>query len=161
MCRKDNIVEIVVDDDTMYDVADDCNNNEDDDKENINKSENSVNQKLKWRLLKVEDSEADAMCLNEFDNCTFRRPDMGGSSLFNPNLLAAFEEAVMQVKAREEADRRRRARVEEEKRCIESRKIEEIEKEMRDPLLDFEYECPPSGGEDSVVLWAQRNTKDV
>ena len=44
---------------------------------------------------------------SEIDATSFRRPDLYSESLFDPNLLAAFEQAVMEVKARE-AERRKR-----------------------------------------------------
>lgn len=119
--------------------------------------------------------------LSEIDVENFRRPDLNSCSLFDPNLLAAFEQAVMEIKA-QEAERRARNREnikeEEEKRPLKARKIDEnrdpllgIEEnrdpllyceenrdplldceENRDPLLDFEEKCPP-GGTDSVILY--------
>ncbi|KAL2555643.1 Glutaredoxin family protein [Forsythia ovata] len=91
--------------------------------------------------------------LPEIDMSSFRRPDLDSGSLFDPNLLAAFEQAVMEVKAQEEADRR--VRIEEinwqeieEGPPLKSRKIEEI----ADPLVEFEEKCPP-GGRDTVILY--------
>ncbi|CAK9165610.1 unnamed protein product [Ilex paraguariensis] len=90
--------------------------------------------------------------LSEIDISSFRGPDLDSGTLFDPNLLAAFEQAVMEVKA-EEAERR--AKIEEKiRRSIEeepplkARKIEE----STNPLLDFEENCPP-GGDDSVILY--------
>lgn len=128
-----------------------------DDKENITpekKAKNPVdlNHNLKiWSSSKLKNSESDAP-LSEINYFAFRPPDLESGSLFDPNLLAAFEEAVMEVKAQEAE---RRARVEEPigqsiegERPMKARKIEEI----KNPLLDFEEKCPP-GGEDSVVLY--------
>ncbi|XP_022862251.1 uncharacterized protein At3g28850-like [Olea europaea var. sylvestris] len=91
--------------------------------------------------------------LPEIDVPSFRRPDLDSGSLFDPNLLAAFEQAVMEVKAQEEAERR--VRNEEinwqeidEGPPLKSRKIEET----ADPLLEFEDKCPP-GGSDTVILY--------
>ncbi|KAF7116431.1 hypothetical protein RHSIM_RhsimUnG0029400 [Rhododendron simsii] len=114
--------------------------------------------------------------LSEINVENFRRPDLNSCSLFDPNLLAAFEQAVMEVKA-QEAERRARMREtnpenikeeDEENRPFKARKIEENRdplsdiqenrdpllelEEHRDPLLDFEERCPP-GGIDSVVLY--------
>lgn len=114
--------------------------------------------------------------LSEINVEIFRRPDLNSCSLFDPNLLAAFEQAVMEVKA-QEAERRARIREtnpknikeeDEENRPFKARKIEENRdplldiqenrdpllesEENRDPVLDFEERCPP-GGSDSVVLY--------
>ncbi|XAR53541.1 hypothetical protein NMG60_11022137 [Bertholletia excelsa] len=93
--------------------------------------------------------------LSEIDVTNFRRPEWNSSSLFDPNLLEAFEHAIMEVKAHE-AERRSRIEQlnlakseEEEEPPLKSRKIEE---ENRDPLFDFEEKCPP-GGSDSVILY--------
>lgn len=75
---------------------------------------------------------------SEFDNFCFRSPDSDSGSLFEPNLLAAFHQAVTEVKELEEAW------------PVKARKVQE--EENKDPLLDFEFKCPP-GGQDSVVLY--------
>nr|GEW35389.1 glutaredoxin domain-containing cysteine-rich protein 1-like isoform X4 [Tanacetum cinerariifolium] len=75
-------------------------------------------------------------------------------TLFDPNLLAAFEQAVMEVKAQEEEQRKNRVLVKsnvddlDEERPLKSMKLEEID----NPLLGFERICPP-GGSDSVILY--------
>ncbi|CAI9773976.1 unnamed protein product [Fraxinus pennsylvanica] len=91
--------------------------------------------------------------LQEIDVSLFRQPDLDSGSLFHPNLLAAFEQAVMEVKAQDKAERR--VQIEEincqeidEGPLLKSRKIEEI----ADPLLDYEDKCPP-GGTDTVILY--------
>ncbi|KAJ8551610.1 hypothetical protein K7X08_021625 [Anisodus acutangulus] len=94
--------------------------------------------------------------LCELDVSNFRRPDLDSGTLFDPNLLAAFEEAVMVVKAQETE---RKAKIEEKifkpleedeekEPLLKARKIEET----IDPLLEFEEKCPP-GGFDSVILY--------
>ncbi|KAL3520925.1 hypothetical protein ACH5RR_019074 [Cinchona calisaya] len=90
--------------------------------------------------------------LAEIDASNFRRPDLDSGTLFDPNLLEAFEQAVMEVKAQEAL---RRAKIEckilqgiEDEPPFKARKIEE----SADPLLDFEEKCPP-GGSDSVILY--------
>lgn len=99
--------------------------------------------------------------LLDFDASNFRRPDLDSGTLFDPNLLAAFEEVVMVVKA-QEAERKAKIEEkifkpleerkedddEEKEPPLKTRKIEEI----TDPLLEFEEKCPP-GGCDSVILY--------
>ena len=64
-----------------------------DDKENVSPVENG----------NVAESKPPS---SEIDATSFRRPDLYSESLFDLNLLAAFEQAVMEVKARE-AERRK------------------------------------------------------
>ncbi|MED6109741.1 hypothetical protein PIB30_036390 [Stylosanthes scabra] len=94
--------------------------------------------------------------LSEIDVTSFRRPDLNSGSLFDPNLLAAFEEAVKEHVRMTEEQRRVRAEAEAlEKSC----KIEEEignfdghgDGEGVDPLLNFEEKCPPGG--DSCVIF--------
>ncbi|KAJ8526337.1 hypothetical protein K7X08_028814 [Anisodus acutangulus] len=98
--------------------------------------------------------------LSELDVSNFRRPDLDSGTLFDPNLLAAFEEAVMVVKA-QEAERKAKIEEkifkpfeekdddeEEKEPPLKARKIEET----LEPLLEFEEKCPP-GGCDSVILY--------
>ncbi|PIA54265.1 hypothetical protein AQUCO_00900661v1 [Aquilegia coerulea] len=77
-------------------------------------------------------------------------PDLNSGSLFDPNLLAAFEQAKMEhFKALEAV---REARIEEKKKeedeepPLKARRLED------DPLLEFEEKCPP-GGSESVILY--------
>ncbi|GJV84337.1 glutaredoxin domain-containing cysteine-rich protein 1-like protein isoform X4 [Tanacetum coccineum] len=92
--------------------------------------------------------------LSEIDISSFRPPDLDSGTLFDPNLLAAFEQAVMEVKAQEEEHRKNRVLVKsnvddlDEERPLKSMKLEEID----NPLLEFERICPP-GGSDSVILY--------
>lgn len=86
--------------------------------------------------------------LSEIDVTSFRRPDLNSGTLFDPNLLAAFEQAVMAVKAIE-AERRSRIEDEEiDEPPLKSRKIDPDP----DPLAEFEERLPPGGG-DSVILY--------
>ncbi|ESR59033.1 glutaredoxin domain-containing protein [Citrus sinensis] len=117
--------------------------------------------------------------LAEIDVSSFRRPDMNSGTLFDPNLLAAFEEAVNQhIRLSQEE---RKARIDQEKNTEEterdatieqvdvekleeeeepeppykSRRIqkeEEEEGEESNPLLNFELKCPP-GGDESVIFY--------
>ncbi|RYQ92267.1 hypothetical protein Ahy_B09g098455 isoform A [Arachis hypogaea] len=81
----------------------------------------------------------------KIDVTSFRRPDLNSGSLFDPNLLAAFEEAVREYVRMTEEQRRARA------------EAELLEKsdgngDGDDPLLCFEKKCPP-GGESCVIFY--------
>lgn len=117
--------------------------------------------------------------LSEIDISSFRRPDLNSGSLFDPNLLASFEEAVKEYnrmseeerqarierenleRMREEAERQARigkgsqgaeiSREDEEEPPLKARRIE-ADDETGDPLLGFPEKCPP-GGSDSVILY--------
>ncbi|KAI3458766.1 hypothetical protein Pfo_015429 [Paulownia fortunei] len=89
------------------------------------------------------DGESEHIPLSEIDVASFRRPDLNSGTLFDPNLLAAFQQAVMEVKARE-AERRSRneesnLREDVEEPPLKARKIEQI----TDPIIEFEEKCPP------------------
>ncbi|PIN18535.1 Glutaredoxin-related protein [Handroanthus impetiginosus] len=58
----------------------------------------------------LEEKEFGNVPLSEVDVSSFRRPDLNSRTLFDPNLLAAFEQAVMEIKALEAE---RRSRIEE------------------------------------------------
>ncbi|GMN64180.1 hypothetical protein TIFTF001_033255 [Ficus carica] len=100
--------------------------------------------------------------LSEIDVLSFRRPDLNSYSLFDPNLLAAFKQAVMEHMRRSEAERQ--IRIENEEYEISEEEEEEQEQERpskaprveieqeEDPLSKFDEKCPP-GGEDSVILY--------
>ncbi|KAK2634546.1 hypothetical protein Ddye_029338 [Dipteronia dyeriana] len=111
--------------------------------------------------------------LSEIDVSTFRRPDMNSGSLFDPNLLAAFEEAVNEHIKMSQNERKERieqenlekireleeesnARIceEEEEPPHKSRRIQEDNNNNinDNPLLQFEERCPP-GGEESVIFY--------
>ncbi|XP_047324006.1 uncharacterized protein At3g28850-like isoform X2 [Impatiens glandulifera] len=112
------------------------------DKENIKPLETKKTQLLKNRDLKP-------IPLSEIDVSVFRRPEFESNSLFDPNLLSAFHQAVSELKAREA-----------EKRAIYQEKIQEEiqeedkqrEEEREDPLLEYKEKCPP-GGLVSVILY--------
>ncbi|CAK8572932.1 unnamed protein product [Lathyrus sativus] len=84
---------------------------------------------------------------SESEDLSFRRPDLNSGSLFDPKLLAAFEEAVKEhCRMTEE---QRRARVEEES----LQKVKFVDDEVEvDPLLLFEEKCPP-GGDGTVIFY--------
>ncbi|XP_076959524.1 uncharacterized protein LOC143635595 [Bidens hawaiensis] len=78
---------------------------------------------------------------------SFRPPDLDSDTLFDPKLLAAFKQAVMEVRAQEE-ERKKRVLCDIGERPLKSIKLKEID----NPLLDFERICPP-GGSESVILY--------
>ncbi|KVG40360.1 uncharacterized protein At3g28850 [Cynara cardunculus var. scolymus] len=94
--------------------------------------------------------------LSEIDISSFQPPDLDSGTLFDPKLLAAFEQAVLEVKA-QETERRNRVLQNigadldpepEPEPPLKSLKLEEI----NNPLSDFEKICPP-GGSNSVILY--------
>ncbi|KAL8241534.1 hypothetical protein R6Q59_014888 [Mikania micrantha] len=99
-----------------------------------------------------------ANSLSKTDISSFRPPDLDSSTLFDPNLLAAFKQAVMEVKAQEEGRRKRVLwNIEDEfkqdqepdgERPSKSLKLEET----NNHLFSFEKMYPP-GGCDSVILY--------
>ncbi|KAG8380677.1 hypothetical protein BUALT_Bualt06G0040700 [Buddleja alternifolia] len=109
--------------------------------------------KARDEIVKGKKFERENVPLTEIDvSSSFRRPDLNSGTLFDPNLLAAFEQAVMEVKAREAE---RRSRIEKinfeediEEPPIKAQKMEQI----IDPLLEFDEKCP-QGGSDSIVLY--------
>ncbi|XP_057428329.1 uncharacterized protein At3g28850-like [Lotus japonicus] len=84
--------------------------------------------------------------MSEIDISSFRRPDLNSGSLFDPNLLAAFEEALKEHAL--VTEEQRRARVETES----SQNKEDEDEEEKDPLMLFEEKCPP-GGETTVIFY--------
>lgn len=82
--------------------------------------------------------------LSEIDISSFRPPDMNSGSLFDPNLLEVFQQAVMEHMKIREAKIKCRIKYGEEE--------EEEEEEKQSPLFLFEEKCPP-GGSDSVILY--------
>ncbi|CAN6476282.1 unnamed protein product [Victoria cruziana] len=73
-----------------------------------------------------------------------RRTRPGSGSLFDPDLLAAFEKAVMDYILNHEAERKAAAKREAAE--------QDHRRDAADPLSEFEERCPP-GGEESVVLY--------
>ncbi|XWS65379.1 hypothetical protein CRYUN_Cryun05aG0107700 [Craigia yunnanensis] len=113
--------------------------------------------------------------LSEIDVSSFRKPDLNSCTLFDPNLLAAFEQAVKEhIKISEEEGKARieqenleksiegvekKARIEEEslensenEAPYKIRRIDENVDVDGDPLLGFEEKCP-AGGDGSVILY--------
>ncbi|KAI3705278.1 hypothetical protein L1987_75513 [Smallanthus sonchifolius] len=95
----------------------------------------------------------------KLDISSFRPPDLDSGTLFDPNLLAAFRQAVLEVKAREEERNRilqkngdkldqDQEQEQDDERPLKSQKLEETD----NPLLDFKKICPP-GGSDLVILY--------
>lgn len=139
----------------------------DDDKENVRPVV-----KARVDLFGVKDKEESKRSnfrqspLSEIDISSFRRPDLNSGSLFDPNLLSAFEEAVKEHMRVSEEERRARIEKEnlermreepeknfenqEEEPPLKARRIEEGDD--IDPILGFPEMCPP-GGSDSVILY--------
>ncbi|CAA0814363.1 Glutaredoxin family protein [Striga hermonthica] len=74
------------------------------------------------------------------DESSFRRPDPNSRTLFDPHLLAAFEQAVTDARAREVGRRSINVGV----GAVEKKTFD------LDPLAGFEERCPPGGG--SLVI---------
>ncbi|CAI0417000.1 unnamed protein product [Linum tenue] len=99
------------------------------------------------------------MPLSEIDISSFRPPDLNSSTLFDPNLLAAFKMAVKEFMQRIEEERR--VRIASREDCVKEQASslkqsiieEEIEEEGGNPLLNFEERCPP-GGIDRVIFYS-------
>ncbi|XP_059625394.1 uncharacterized protein At3g28850-like [Cornus florida] len=139
-----------------------------------NDSANSSSLKENSEASRLSDSRAGEnkqTPLSEIDVSSFRRPVLNSGSLFDPNLLAAFEQAVREIRALE-AERRaiKEKQIQEsmeEGPPLKARRIdddteghypvwdpliEEEEETSPNPLLDFEEKCPP-GGSDLVILY--------
>ncbi|KAL6545463.1 hypothetical protein OROGR_009337 [Orobanche gracilis] len=115
----------------------------------VNDKENAT-QWVNIKLLKEKENfgvgEKNHVLLSELNVSSFRRPDLNSRTLFDPNLLLAFEQAVTEVKARE-AERRSRNVIEDiDEPPLKSRK------KSCNLLMEFEERCPP-GGSDSVILY--------
>lgn len=115
-----------------------------------------------WQRRSSEPSDSDPQVLTqsplwEIDVSSFRRPDLNSCSLFDPNLLAAFRQAVIDHIRMSEAERTARTEKEELDDNEEERpqeKASRIESEEEDdPLLEFSKKCPP-GGSESVILYS-------
>ncbi|XP_047328922.1 uncharacterized protein At3g28850-like [Impatiens glandulifera] len=153
----------------MRDLEDDESDFSDeiDDKENTKPDSDQTQSLENSRLIRSVDREFKPIPLSEMDISDFRRPEFESNSLFDPNLLSAFHQAVSEIKSHEaEEITKYKEKIqesyieieeeeseEEEERPQKTRKIEEEENEgIQDPLLDFEEKCPP-GGSCSVILY--------
>ncbi|XP_022747657.1 uncharacterized protein At3g28850 [Durio zibethinus] len=130
-------------------------------KENVNVNVNvNVPMKLETRKF-MQDAP-----LSEIDVSSFRKPDLNSCTLFDPNLLAAFEQAVKEHMKMSEEERK--ARIFEHENVHEN-SLEKSENEPPyktrriddnvdgvdgdgDPLLEYVEKCPP-GGDGSVILY--------
>ncbi|PON70237.1 Thioredoxin-like fold containing protein [Parasponia andersonii] len=97
--------------------------------------------------------------LTEINVSSFRRPDLNSYSLFDPKLLAAFQQAVMEHIRMSEAEREKRIEEKELKKTEEEQepptkapRVEDADDNDDDPFLEFDEKCPP-GGSNSVVLY--------
>ena len=82
---------------------------------------------------------------------SFRRPDPDSATLFDPDLLAAFQLAVMEYMGNLEEARIREEEEEEEPPSEIPRTSSSIDE--YDPLIEFEERSPP-GGRESIILYA-------
>ncbi|XP_062000629.1 uncharacterized protein At3g28850 [Rosa rugosa] len=153
--REQQQPDIIDVDELMRDLLTDSDDDVDDDKENITprvKAKDPVASK-ESKLKQYPDSEAPPVLeseirkqtpLSETDISSFRRPDLDSGTLFDPDLLAAFRQAVIEYMKLSEAER---------KSITEIQNIENNETEAEpDPLLGFEEKCPP-GSLESVILY--------
>ncbi|KAJ4770498.1 hypothetical protein LUZ62_054755 [Rhynchospora pubera] len=89
---------------------------------------------------------------------SYRRPDLNSSTLFDPNLLAAFRQAISDHnRCSDETKTRTRSNSEEAdliKAFERPTKVARTETESNsaDPLADFEVRCP-TGGKECVILY--------
>ncbi|KAJ8447195.1 hypothetical protein Cgig2_030426 [Carnegiea gigantea] len=135
------------------------------DKENINpsvpKTEESL-ESISSETTKSSKSKANnsdmitKMPLKELDVSSFRRPDMDSGTLFDPNLLAAFEQAVTEhFKTLESATKAQSTTQKDPYPFFRSEfkpdPLSELD-DQTDPLSEFEEKCPP-GGTDSVIFY--------
>lgn len=108
------------------------------------------------KLLAPEPDNRRQIPLSEIDVSSFRRPDLNSHSLFDPNLLAAFQQAVMEHIRMSETERKNRIE-EKEFPKTEEEEVDEVQelpsKSPRvehddgdhDPLSEFKEKCPPGG----------------
>nr|XP_010907962.1 uncharacterized protein At3g28850 [Elaeis guineensis] len=95
---------------------------------------------------------------SDLDMPTFRRPDLNSDTLFDPDLLAAFEQAVMDhIQSYEESSSRARApKEEEEESHIDEEPPSKVPRKSEDyfnPLMECEERCCPPGGMGAIVLY--------
>ncbi|KAL2943010.1 hypothetical protein RDABS01_031358 [Bienertia sinuspersici] len=95
---------------------------------------------------------------NENDSgvTSFRRPDMNSSSLFDPNLLAAFDEVVKEHKRSKETAQLETTNSKNHKYPFfqpENQNDQSmVFEDQINPLQEFDQKCPP-GGSDSVIFY--------
>jgi glutaredoxin domain-containing cysteine-rich protein 1 len=144
-----------------------------DNKENIGppmetkeKSEPDFRENRALEASEVEHGNCRQKPLSEIDISSFRRPDLNSGTLFDPNLLAAFEQAVKEHIRMNEAERIARIEQENLENIAEATEKEQEQEEVEEeppskarrveedenPLLSFEEKCPP-GGTDSVIFY--------
>ncbi|XP_072957409.1 uncharacterized protein [Typha angustifolia] len=92
---------------------------------------------------------------------SYRHPDLNSSTLFDPDLLAAFKQAIAEynqsfeeAKTRARADKDDKEEDEEDQHIEEERpsKLPRTTEDYVDPLEEFQEKCPP-GGEESIILY--------
>ncbi|XP_077242991.1 uncharacterized protein LOC143883539 [Tasmannia lanceolata] len=93
----------------------------------------------------IETPNTQNIPLSELDVTCFRPPKLNSGSLFDPNLLAAFEQAVKNHYTIQK-------HVERGRYDEETENHQKDEEPHENPLLEFEERCPP-GGIESVVLY--------
>uniref|UniRef100_A0A803LJX9 Glutaredoxin domain-containing protein n=1 Tax=Chenopodium quinoa TaxID=63459 RepID=A0A803LJX9_CHEQI len=92
---------------------------------------------------------------SEFEVSCFRRPDMDSGTLFDPKLLAAFEEAVKEhIRSKESAQLENTSKNHKYPFFQPEDQADPLIEfdEETNPLEEFEEKCPP-GGEDSVIFY--------
>ncbi|GAV59776.1 Glutaredoxin domain-containing protein [Cephalotus follicularis] len=152
--EKDDNDEMELDDDT-------------DDKENI-----SPAMTVKEVSMRPDSGDLKQVPLADIDISSFIKPDLNSGTLFDPNLLAAFQQAVKEHMRMSEAEKR--ARIEQEvilkksgfeeeeednnldmsenEPSCKARLVEKEEENAYNPLLGFVEKSPP-GGDGSVILY--------
>lgn len=122
---------------------------DDGDKENNN---NAVGPKPKNTNVEAH-REENTNVLSEINKSPFRRPDLNSRTLFDPNLLTAFQMAIAEHESKNSAAVRqaKKARTDDPVVVVDEQGAEEEEEEE-----EFEYspqrKCPP-GGADCVILY--------
>ncbi|KAL4323889.1 hypothetical protein GQ457_11G006900 [Hibiscus cannabinus] len=160
VCAVENQPEVIDVTELMKDLETDDDDDDDDEKMSLI-GEVDDKENITPTVLKPNVEKQNVNCrqscapLSEIDASCFRKPDLNSCTLFDPNLLAAFEQAVKEhMKMNEEE---RRARIEQDNVLEKRAKIEEesprIDSNVSvDPLLGFEDKCP-AGGDGSVILY--------
>ncbi|XP_021773390.1 uncharacterized protein At3g28850-like [Chenopodium quinoa] len=92
---------------------------------------------------------------SESEDWSFRRPDMDSGTLFDPKLLAAFEEAVKEhIRSKESAQLENTSKNHKYPFFLPEDQADPLIEfdEKTNPLEEFKEKCPP-GGEDSVIFY--------